>query len=232
MYAFTLALILPVSAQAVSTASVINTNCSGSLTSSLIDGASFACAGNLTLDGGFITSDSLINITADGDFFVDNLTLSAPIVTFSNLTGLITIGSGVIVNTSTAILQDSSDSILTWSQFNIGQSATVSLNQGQSSKATLIGILGTNQIPSGVLNVNSDGNISLSDTNGVILQSSVTPLTPGGNLLIGSGSGGLVTTSNNTYTPPISLSAVPEPSIYLMVLLGLGLVTYRRKLKY
>ena len=229
LYTLCLAVIFPISAHATSVASIINTSCSGSLTSSLIDGASFSCAGNLTLDGGFITSDSLINISADGDLFVDNLTFTAPNVTFSVLNGMLTMGSAAVVNTSIAILQSNPNTILNWSEFNIGQSAIVNLNQGQPSKATLNSVLGINQTTSGVLSVNSGGSIYLGNTNGVTLQPNTTPLTPGGSIVIGLVSSGLTTTGNNAYTPFTVLSAVPEPNSYLMVLFGLGLIMYRRK---
>ena len=231
LYALCLAAIFPISAHATSVASIINTSCSGSLTSSLVDGASFSCAGNLTLDGGFITSDSLINISADGDLFVDNLTFTAPNVTFSVLNGMLTIGRAAVVDTSIAILQSNPNKILNWSEFNIGQSTTLNLNQGQPSKATLNSVLGINQPLSGFLTVNDGGNIYLGNTNGVALQPNNTPLTPGGSIVI-TGSGELITTGGGSYNPPIAVSAVPEPSTYFMVLLGLGLIMYRHKYKH
>ena len=153
---------LPLSANAISTASIISTNCSGNLTTSLLDGASFACAGNLTLDGGFVTSDSLINISADGDLFVDNLTLTAPNITFSNSTGLLTIGSSVVINTSTAVVQSKPESTLTWNKLNIanGSGAVLSIGAGGDLKVgTGIGyVLTANNIPvvGGSIFLNSD----------------------------------------------------------------------------
>lgn len=110
--------VLPIAAHATSTASIINTSCSGSLTSSLVDGASFACAGNLTLDGGFITSDSDINISADGDLFIDNINLMASNIYLSNLSGLLNIGSSAIIQASSMIVINSS-------LINIAQGAKV-----------------------------------------------------------------------------------------------------------
>jgi filamentous hemagglutinin family protein len=141
-------------------------------------------------------------------------------------------GSGVISDSPIIINQISRNSILNWAEFNIGQSATVNFNQGQSSKATLNSVLGTNQTPSGVLTVNSGGSIYLVNPNGVTVQPNITPLTPGGSIVIASVSGGLTTTGNNFYISPTVLSAVPEPSTYLMVLLGLALITYRRQFKH
>ena len=179
LYALCLAAILPISAHATSTASIINTNCSGSLTSSLIDGASFACAGNLTLDGGFITSDSLINISADGDLFLDNLNLNAPNIFLSNLSGLLNIGSSAIIQASSMISINSN-------YINIAQGAKTEILK--DGKFVLI--------PSTNLITNVGGDINL--TSG-----------------------------------QFSLQApVPEPSTNLMLLLGLGLITYRRKFNH
>jgi hypothetical protein len=116
-----LAVILPISAQASSTASIINTNCSGSLTSSLIDGASFVCAGNLTLDGGFITSDSLISISVDGDLFVNNIVFTSPNITFEALSGTIDIGGGLVANANSLILTASIINIAKDAKLNIPQ---------------------------------------------------------------------------------------------------------------
>ena len=118
---FCFLILLPFTANAtsVSSASIINTNCSGTLTSSLLDGASFSCAGNLTLDGGSITSDSKINISVDCDFFLDNLTLSAPNVTFSSISGALNVGSGVIINANYSLLAANYIFIASGATFNV-----------------------------------------------------------------------------------------------------------------
>lgn len=193
---------LPISANATSTSSITNTNCSGSLTSSLLNGASFACAGNLTLDGGFVTSDSLINISATGDLFLDNLILTAPQI---SLFGMVTIGSGVILNASSTIalsggssvtptiIQSDPKAIISWDNFNItlNPGSAISLNAGSGGSVVL------NRVGGGALTLIS-GNLSTS----------------------GSGGNGL----------ELSVAAVPEPSTYAMMLAGiLGLISFRRR---
>ncbi len=177
-YTLCLVAILPISAYAKSTASIINTNCSGSLTSSLIDGASFSCAGNLTLDGGFISSDSVINISADGDLFLDNLNLNAPIISISNLSGLLNVGSSAVIQASSMILINSE-------YINIAQGAKTE-----------------------------------------ILKDGKVVLTPSTNLVTNVGGDINLTSGQFSLQAP-----VPEPSTYLMALLGLGLIVYRRQLR-
>lgn len=205
LYALCFLVFLPVSANAISTASIANTSCSGELTASTLDGASFACAGNLTLDGGFITSDSLINISASGDLFLDNLTFNAPTVTFSVLTGMLTMGSNVTINAGSnltvtggntapvAIVQSTPRAIVTWDNFNItlNPGSAIDFKAGSGSSVVL------NRVGGGALTLIS-GNIATSGSGGSSLE--------------------------------LSAAAVPEPSTYAMMLAGiLGLISFRRK---
>ena len=201
--------LLPLSANAISTASIISTNCSGNLTTSLLDGASFACAGNLTLDGGFVTSDSLINISADGDLFVDNLTLTAPNITFSNTAGLLTIGSSVVINTSTAVVQSKPESTLTWNKLNIANGSGA------------------------VLSIGAGGDLKVGTGIGYVLTGNNIPVV-GGSIFLNSDSGALVNAGAVLGAvlnePSSSITAVPEPSTYAMMLLGVFcLMNVRRK---
>ena len=137
-------------------------------------------------------------------------------------------------NSSSHGIQSSLNKISSWNTVNFSNANAVNVNQAYSSKATRNSVFEINQTASGVLSVNSGSNISLGNSNGVVLQLSNTPLAPrGGSIVISSGLGGLATTSgNNVYKQPILLSAVPEPSTFFMVLLGLGIITYRRKVKH
>ena len=191
-------------ATSISSSSIVNSNCSGNLTSSLLDGASFACAGNFTLDGGSITSDSVINISADGDLFLDNLTLTAPNISLSVLTGMLKMGGNVILNAGAnltvlggntvpiVIVQSTPKAIISWANFDItlNPGAAVSFNAGSANSAVL------NRVGGGTLSLIS-GNLSNSglEING----------------------------------PVLDVIAVPEPSTYAMVILGLGLIVLRRR---
>lgn len=180
LYALCFLVFLPFSANAISTSSITNTNCSGNLTTSLLGGASFVCAGNLMLDGGLVTSDLLINISTDGDLFLDNITFTAPNVSFSVLSGMMTIGGGVVIN---------------------GSSVNLVSNGGA------VNVLGA-------VNINSGGNITLNQDPNLVIN-------PGGNLNLGLGA------TINVKTP--ILTAVPEPSTYAMLFLGLlGLIGFSR----
>ena len=196
---------LPNAANATSSASITNTNCSGELTASTLYGASFACAGNLTLDGGFIISDSLINISASGDLFLDNLTFTAPIVSFSVLTGMLAMGSNVTINAGSnlavtggnaapvAIVQSTPRAIVTWDNFNIALNPGSAINFNAGSGSSVV----FNRVGGGSLTLIS-GNIATSGSGGTSLE--------------------------------LSVAAVPEPSTYAMMLAGiLGLISFRRK---
>ncbi len=191
-------------ATSISSSSIVNSNCSGNLTSSLLDGASFACAGNFTLDGGSITSDSVINISADGDLFLDNLTLTAPNISLSVLTGMLKMGGNVILNAGAnltvlgrntapiAIVQFTPKAIISWANFDVtpNPGTAVSFNAGSANSVVL------NRVGGGTLSLIS-GNLSNSglEING----------------------------------PVLDVIAVPEPSTYAMVILGLGLIVLRRR---
>ena len=92
--------IFSLNAEAVSSSTVGSLECSDSLSISLLETASFSCIGNFSLFGGGITSDSKIVITSGGALVLDNLSITAPFVELSSLNGLVSIGSGVLMNSS------------------------------------------------------------------------------------------------------------------------------------
>jgi len=217
---------LPIAANAASTSSIANTNCSGSLTSSLLNGASFACAGNLTLDGGFVTSDSLINISATGDLFLDNLTFTAPNVTFSVLSGMMTIGSGVVINSNSIIL--AGDTGIT-----VAQGALINILPGSNNNVGAgtgfpLGGGGLTLSAGGALSSGAGGGLNLGAGSGGILGLGGNLPVAGGTLVVGSG--GLISLGSSGGGTLFSVTSVPEPASYAMMLAGiLGLISFRRR---
>lgn len=144
----------------------------------------------------------MINISADGDLFLDNLTLTAPNVTLSVLAGLVRMGSNVMINGASSLIvtdgstspvtikQNSMAEIVSGNDFNIGKESSVNFNVGGGSAAVL------NRISGGTLTLIS-GNVATTGSSGNGLE--------------------------------LSVATVPEPSTCLMVLLGLGLIAFRRK---
>ncbi len=212
---------LPNSANAISTASIVNTSCSGDLTSSLLNGASFTCSGNFTLDGGTVTSDSLINISSTGDLFLDNLILTAPNVSFSVLSGILTLGSGVLINANSTVLS-SNNSII------VAQSALINIFPGSNNNV----VAGTGFPLGGGLNLSAGVTLSTgAGGSGNVFTNGTNLPVAGGTILLGSGGLGLqINSSGDPYAPAIVLAAVPEPSTYAMMLFGiLSLASIRRK---
>jgi hypothetical protein len=92
--------LLPAIVNAASTANLGTVECTGSQTSNLTDAATFQCAGDFALLNGNIFSDSKIVISADGALYFENLLINAPAVEFTTLSGVLSLGSGVIINTN------------------------------------------------------------------------------------------------------------------------------------
>lgn len=94
---FSLMAALPVAAHANAAINLASTSCSGALSISSLTGASLSCAGNLTLNGGWIDSDDNIFIRAEGDLLLENLNLKAPEISFSTVQGNLQIASTVSI---------------------------------------------------------------------------------------------------------------------------------------
>lgn len=95
-----IALTLHSVANATSTASFTSMSCSGNLSSSLAGDASYVCAGDLSVIGGNIISDSKILLQADGNLFMGNISLDAPIVELTSLNGATTFGNDVFISST------------------------------------------------------------------------------------------------------------------------------------
>lgn len=193
---------LPVAAHANTVINLASTSCSGVLSISSLTGASLSCAGNLTLDGGWIDSDDSIFIRADGDLLLENLNLNAPEISFSTIQGNLQIASIVTIK---AVQNDGKSS---------GQ---VVINQGPAQPTT-------DWKPFDLM-LNLGGLIHFNMPDG---SSSVLNRIQGnGQIVINAGD---VKMSSAILTHhPIAASSVPEANAGAMLLLGLGLLALSRR---
>lgn len=217
--------LLPISASAVSTSSIENSSCSGDLTSSLLDGATFLCSGNFTMSGGFITSDSLINISANGDLLLDNLTITAPSISFSVLTGMLRMGSNVILSASSVVLARDVIDIRPGTYINIDSGVKGSKGNGGDSLGTVADA-----------SISVGGNLSLKAGIRDVLQiTGIDVPVVGGTLVLDVNSSDLILLDVSlpmdvSLSTDIRIASVPEPTTYAMLLAGmLALVLFRRR---
>ncbi len=94
-------LLFPFSAHAISDIDVPIMSCSGAETSNLTSFLSLSCAGNLSLSGGSLFSDSKIVLTATGSMTLDNLNMTAPNIDLSG--NSLVFGSGVSIDASNSM---------------------------------------------------------------------------------------------------------------------------------
>jgi hypothetical protein len=78
---------------------VDSVSCSGTSTQSFLDVLSFNCAGDLSLDGGSISANTSILLSATGTLGLNNLILSSQDI-FLNGGSLVSVGSDVYINAS------------------------------------------------------------------------------------------------------------------------------------
>ncbi|MEE2730562.1 MAG: hypothetical protein VYA55_07040 [Pseudomonadota bacterium] len=79
--------LLPLPTLAASDANISGQSCSGDLSVSVMDSITYVCAGNLSLIDGTLTSDQLVSISAEGNILIENLTISAPLITLTSTSG-------------------------------------------------------------------------------------------------------------------------------------------------
>ena len=89
--------LLSVPAEAASSSTIGTIDCAGDLSISLLDAASFSCAGNFSLSGGVITSDAKVVIAASGSLILESLSIVAPVIELSTQGGYLSIGAGVLI---------------------------------------------------------------------------------------------------------------------------------------
>lgn len=192
---------LPLTAQANTAISLASTTCSGALSISSLAGASLSCAGNLSLNGGWIHSDASILIRADGDLLLENLYLTAPEISFSSLSGTLHMGSSVNLDTGQNQIHAEpvvvnlfpGKQIIDWKPFDITLHPAASIQFNMPSTS-----------------------------NGVVES-----VTDAGQVVIKGNGIKLTSTGLNT---PTSVTSVPEANTGAMLLIGLGWLALRRKL--
>ncbi|AKR42063.1 PEP-CTERM sorting domain-containing protein [Methylophilus sp. TWE2] len=207
---------MPLAAQANTTMiSLASSTCSGAMSISSLSGASLSCAGNLSLNGGWIDSDASIFIHAAGDLLLENLNLNAPEISISTIQGGIQVASTVNIqsiqnqaNRGEPLLigwQPVKRDII-WSSFNLGVSPGSNIQI--SSPSTNSNAMNP---PTG------GGSIYVMNTNGIVFSNASISI------------GNLTTTGSITLNNSISVSSVPEANTSAMLLLGLGFLAFRRK---
>jgi hypothetical protein len=201
---FSLMAVLPVAAHANTAINLASTSCSGALSISSLAGASLSCAGNLTLNGGWINSDTSIFIRSAGDLLLENLNLNAPEISISTISGNLQMASTVNIKAiqtegngggQVAIYRFPGQPIIDWKPFDLR------LN------------------PGGNINFNMPGESTR------VLERTV--ITNRGNIIITSGD--IQITSGMLTNNPIAVSSVPEANTGGMLLLGLSLLALRRR---
>lgn len=203
---------LPLASHASAQISLASTSCSGDLSLSAGSGISLACSGDLSLDGGWLKSDSLISLFASGDLTLNNLSLYAPEITLSNLTGNLTIGSNVLLNITHApavasgainISSGLPKPVIAWQSFDIGLNPGAIITVATGNASVINRVMGHRPDLAGSLSLTSaQSQLSLNASRLSLINSA-----------------------------GINVSAVPEPDSYMLLLAGLGLMAYIRKAK-
>lgn len=212
---FSLMAALPVAAHANAAINLASTSCSGALSISSLTGASLSCAGNLTLNGGWIDSDDNIFIRAEGDLLLENLNLKAPEISFSTIQGGIQIASTVNIQSIENQAHRGGPLLIGWQPIKrdiIWNSFNLGLNPGSN-----IQISSQNTNSSAVIPLTGNGRIYMMNTTGIVFSNPTISI------------GHLTTTESITLNNAISVSSVPEANTGAMLLLGVGLLALRRR---
>jgi hypothetical protein len=130
--------VFSMNAEAISSSTVGSFACSESLSISISDTASFSCIGNFSLSGGGITSESKIVITSSGSLALDNLSIVAPFVELNSQSGQLSIGNGVLINTSSFL---ATAGVGVAPSLSLSPGASISVGSGESAR-----IIGSSEI--------------------------------------------------------------------------------------
>lgn len=119
-----------ISAPAVATPvfNIENILCNGIATPSTTDLSNLSCVGDLLINNGSITSDTMIALTAGGSITLNDVRLTAPIVNLTTQSGPLNLGAGVLFATSAYSLNAPLNTARNGRQININPLAIVSLN--------------------------------------------------------------------------------------------------------
>lgn len=202
---------LPMVSHATASLYLSNSLCSGALSLSTSGGIALNCAGNMTLAGGWMADERQISLVASGDLTLDHFTLSAPEIQLSSLTGLLSLGSNVRIDTrdsrastQTAVIVDRwlTPGIHSWQPFDITRAPGGALSI-QSPALPAAGNAQIRVLPEGI-----GGSLQ------IVGQPSLRPANTG-----------IVLTNHVA----VGLSAVPEPDRAMLLLTGVGLFAYGRQ---
>jgi hypothetical protein len=156
------ALLFSAFAHATSTANIGSISCSGS--QSFVDlatSATLSCNGDFSLIGGSIDSDTEISISAVGSLFLDNLTISAPLVQLKTFSGVLTFANGVSIISAGSI------------NIDIGNATSPRITLAPGATLSFPGRGGTTIGTGGDITLSAGGNINLSDGSNLTRVSTV-----------------------------------------------------------
>jgi hypothetical protein len=210
---------------------VKNVSCSGTSTQSFLDVLSFTCAGDLSLDGGSISANTSILLSAEGALSLNNLTLTSQDIsliggTLASAWSDVDINAANSLNISIPDIDEGSPdqpiqiregnsliykdirtltTINTDRQFFIGSNAVSFITSTNASLTSLT--LGLKNPIEGILNgpiQAQGGSVLILKRGEVVLDSTGMQLYPSANISV--------------------VSSVPEPDSYALLLLGVLLV--------
>lgn len=234
-----------------------NFSCSSNLVVSLENGYNASCDGDFSFTDGALQNDTSISLTAGGLLNIGtNASLNAPFINWSSkdifLGGILNAPNGKIIISSTnstiiasgaqtnvvgnSIIQTAPKAIVDWNAFNIrsaisGSDITTfggdSIDAGKGSKSQPIelgvGSVFNYEIGSGIRTQNYEpvqgGTLVLKNANGGILPA------------------GAISNADSNFPTVLDISSalmvsnVPEPSSYLMLLLGFASIGFARRSK-